>query len=470
MKSKLTYTLSAMMWAMLLLAAYAVAAHAQIKSTNSQPAKKDNSAQPAGANSTVTGSGTAGQLTRWYGASGSSYVVGDSVITEDKFGKIGIGTTAPTSKLTVQGMIETTLGGYKFPDGTVQTTAAVSGLQSVFHNATLAGNGTSGSPLGIALPLQIKDTNSTIAVEVEANGTAIRGLTNSINTTGILGDNGGGGEAVVGRSAAVAGVAAVTGRNDGSGYGVKGFSTGSGGIGVVGQAGFACNSCGNTGDNTIAGRFENFRASNSANVLEVVNIANASGNAGYFQGNVQVVGNLSASGAKNFRIDHPLDPENKYLVHASIESSEVLNLYSGNVTLNPNGEATVQLPDWFEALNRDFRYALTAIGAPGPSLYVAEKLANHQFKIAGGQPGAEVSWQITGVRSDAYMKKHPMQVEVEKTEIERGHYLQPELYNQLEEKSIDSAHHPELMPQRVNEAKAAKGTAVQARPRVASDN
>jgi hypothetical protein len=155
---------------------------------------------------------------------------------------------------------------------------------------------------------------------------------------------------------------------------------------------------------------------------------------------------------------------------ATIESSEVLNLYSGNVTLNQTGEATVQLPDWFEALNRDFRYSLTAIGAPGPSLYVAEKLAHHQFKIAGGQPGAEVSWQVTGVRSDAYMKKHPMQVEIDKPEIERGHYLQPELYNQPEEKSIDSAHHPEMVKQRADAAKAAKEPTGQARPKVASDN
>jgi hypothetical protein len=95
----------------------------------------------------VTGSGISGQLPKWAGNSSTSYVLTDSIITEDKTGKIGIGTIAPTSKLTVQGMIETTLGGYKFPDGTVQTTA---GIALVTHDATLAGNGTPGSPLGIA--------------------------------------------------------------------------------------------------------------------------------------------------------------------------------------------------------------------------------------------------------------------------------------------------------------------------------
>ena len=448
MKSKMRFTLSMLVVAMLLLGAFAKAQTPQSKKSGNQTATAAGTASP------VTGSGNPGQLTKWTGLPGAS-IIGDSNIFEDKFGKVGINTKPPTSPLTVQGLVETTLGGYKFPDGTVQTTAAVSGLQSVFHDATLAGNGTSGSPLGIALPLLLKDTNSAIAVEVEANGTAIRGLSNSLNSVGILGDNGGGGEAVVGRTVAVAGVGAVVGRNDGAGYGVRGFSTGSGGIGVVGQAGFACNSCGNTGDNTIAGRFENFRASNPANVLEVVNIANATGNAGYFKGNVQVVGNFSASGQKNFKIDHPLDPENKYLVHASIESSEVLNLYSGNVTLNADGEAIVQLPEWFEALNKDFRYGLTSIGAAGVSLYIAEELANHQFKIAGGRAGAKVSWQVTGIRNDAYMKNHPLQVEVEKPETERGFYLHPELYHQPEEKGLEWARQPEQM-QRLKELRPSK--------------
>ncbi|MEA2097255.1 MAG: DUF1566 domain-containing protein [Candidatus Cloacimonadota bacterium] len=39
-------------------------------------------------------------------------------------GNVGIGTATPTSELTVAGVIESTSGGVKFPDGTVQTTAA----------------------------------------------------------------------------------------------------------------------------------------------------------------------------------------------------------------------------------------------------------------------------------------------------------------------------------------------------------
>ena len=106
--------------------------------------------QPA-ATTPVTGSGTPGQLTKWMGVDGSNtFTVGDSNITEDKFGKIGVGTRTPTSLFTAKGMIETTLGGYKFPDGTVQSTA---GLASLFHDSTLTGNGTSASSLGVAVPL-----------------------------------------------------------------------------------------------------------------------------------------------------------------------------------------------------------------------------------------------------------------------------------------------------------------------------
>jgi hypothetical protein len=143
-------------------------------------------------------------------------------------------------------------------------------------------------------------------------------------------------------------------------------------------------------------------------------------------GNVSITGNLNATGSKNFRIDHPLDPANKYLFHAAIESSEVLNLYSGNVALDASGEAMVQLPDWFEVINKDFRYQLTPIGAPGRDLYIAEEVSAGHFKIAGGKPGGKVSWQLSGVRNDVWEKAHPMEVEADKG-ADRGLYLTPEL-------------------------------------------
>lgn len=157
--------------------------------------------------------------------------------------------------------------------------------------------------------------------------------------------------------------------------------------------------------------------------------------AGYFVGNVQVTGTMT-KGAGSFKIDHPLDPENKYLYHSFVESPDMMNVYNGNVILDATGEATVELPAYFEALNRDFRYQLTAIGAPGPNLYIAAKIANNQFTIAGGNPGMEVSWQVTGIRHDKFAEANRIKIEVDKPENERGKYLHPEAYSLGEEYDI----------------------------------
>jgi hypothetical protein len=167
------------------------------------------------------------------------------------------------------------------------------------------------------------------------------------------------------------------------------------------------------------------------------------GFAGLFNGDVTVSGTLSAN-SKNFKIDHPLDPANKYLIHASVESSEMMNIYTGNVVLDASGEAAVDVPDWFEVLNHDFRYQLTCVGGFAP-VFIAQEIQNRSFRIAGGHSGLKVSWQITGIRQDAYAKAHPLLPEVDKPERERGHYLNPELYGAPEEKSVVWARHPELL-------------------------
>lgn len=173
-------------------------------------------------------------------------------------------------------------------------------------------------------------------------------------------------------------------------------------------------------------------------------LASGGGFAGNFTGDVNVSDQIFAT-VKDFKIDHPLDPANKYLFHSSVESSEMMNIYTGNVVLDGSGQATIELPDWFEALNRDFRYQLTAIGKPGPGLYVADKISGSHFSIAGGAPGAEVSWQVTAVRQDAYAKAHPLVVEQEKEAQLKGFYIHPELYGAPEEKQVEWARNPEWM-------------------------
>ena len=149
-------------------------------------------------------------------------------------------------------------------------------------------------------------------------------------------------------------------------------------------------------------------------------------------------GAFAATGGKSFNIDHPLDPENKYLRHFSIESPEVLNMYRGTVTLDANGEAKITMPDYFtEVNNNNLSYHLTPIGSAA-ILYVKEKLDGNQFSIGGGTPGMEVSWMIMSERNDLYFRKNPdmRAVEVVKDERSKGKYLIPELYNQPAEKGV----------------------------------
>ena len=130
----------------------------------------------------------------------------------------------------------------------------------------------------------------------------------------------------------------------------------------------------------------------------------------------------------SFRIDHPLDPANKYLYHSFVESPDMMNVYNGNVTTDRHGVATVVLPDYFEALNREFRYQLTVIGQFAQAIVLRE-IARNRFTIKTNKPSVKVSWQVTGIRQDAYANAHRIQVEEEKTGSERGTYLHPELFS-----------------------------------------
>jgi hypothetical protein len=147
-----------------------------------------------------------------------------------------------------------------------------------------------------------------------------------------------------------------------------------------------------------------------------------------FLNDVSVSRTLTAH-EKQFVIDHPLDPENRCLKHVSVESSERAVVYSGNVECDKEGNATVRLPDWMEALAGDFRYQLTCVGGHS-TVYVSDEIRDNSFGIAGGAAGQRVSWQVTGVRQDAWAKAHEFVIEEDKPEDERGHYLSPEAFGQ----------------------------------------
>ena len=197
----------------------------------------------------------------------------------------------------------------------------------------------------------------------------------------------------------------MIGIHDGPGAGVEGANT-AGGHSVLGTKG-----AGATGH---AGHFENFDATNPDPTLKVINAnLDPAAFALDVDGNAKISGDvcldslfaniirvdsihadiLTAS-VKSFMIKHPLDPENKFLRHCSIESDEMLNIYTGNVVLDKKGKATVALPDWFEALNKDFRYNLTCIGGFA-KVYVAKEIKKWEIPGSWGQEGHES--QLAGV-------------------------------------------------------------------------
>jgi len=148
-------------------------------------------------------------------------------------------------------------------------------------------------------------------------------------------------------------------------------------------------------------------------------------------------GNNGASGTKSFMIDHPLDPENKFLKHYSMESPEVINFYRGNVVLDANGNGIVQLPDYFTAINTNYSYTLTPIGAPSVT-YIAEEInENGTFKIAGGNPNQKISWYVYAERNDVNVQdEFSTAVEVEKTADQKGKYINPTAYGKTNADAI----------------------------------
>jgi hypothetical protein len=165
--------------------------------------------------------------------------------------------------------------------------------------------------------------------------------------------------------------------------------------------------------------------------------------AAWLDGAVQVTKDLHVSGtlfkgAGAFRIDNPLDPAHSYLQHSFVESPDMKNIYDGNVTTNAKGYATVQLPKWFQALNKDFRYQLTILGhSPWDTqARVWNEITNNRFTIRTNHGNVKVSWQVTGIRHDRYANAHRIQAVVPKTGADAGKYEHPRLFGQPASKGV----------------------------------
>ncbi len=280
------------------------------------------------------------------------------------------------------------------------------------------------------------DVNGTNPTPAEFSTTAVDALTRVVSA-GVIGT--GYADAIAFWGHSIPQPAYGIGASFEGGYrGVKGevFSDSGSGYhykGVEGRATGDCSGFNNGVSGFAWGAFSNFGVHGEAG-------GGTYDYAGYFVGDVHLTGTLTG-GTKSFKIDYPLDPANKYLLHTSVESDEMMNIYNGNVTLDSMGEAAVEMPEWFEVLNRDFRYQLTPIGAPGPNLYVAERISGNSFRIAGGEPGSEVSWQVTGVRHDPFSEANRTVVVQAKPAHEVGKYMHPEAYGMP--KTAGVAYHEE---------------------------
>jgi hypothetical protein len=256
---------------------------------------------------------------------------------------------------------------------------------------------------------------------------------------------------------AVGGIASTT-IGGGSGLlalGGTGTDTSPGGVGLVGFGGSASESSGGTGGTLVGGVSTAGNGGDGVFAVGALGVGTGkkggrgivaipgggaggatAGLAGEFLGDVEISGSLSKGGG-SFKIDHPLDPENRYLYHSFVESPDMMNIYNGNVRTDAGGRAVVELPDWFQALNRDFRYQLTVLGTFAQAI-VAEKVAGNRFVIRTSKPNVEVSWQVTGIRRDAFANAHRIPVEEAKAEEERGFYLHPEAFDLPEERGLGS--------------------------------
>jgi hypothetical protein len=269
----------------------------------------------------------------------------------------------------------------------------------------------------------VRGDSDLVGVGGSSGNVGVVGTGGSIGVSGYS-PNGPGVQGITENDAGVSGF----GKNGDGVYGIA-LKTGSGVVGVAGDLA-------GTG-----GAFTNVKW--AGRITDRI----AYGLAATFSGHIDVVGNIHATGSKSFKIDHPLDPANKYLYHYSIESDSRKNIYDGEVKLDSSGSAIVELPEWFEAVNTNFRYQLTPIGAACPNLHVSKTVRKNRFEIAGGNKGIRVSWQITASRNDAWARANPAPVVEQKPRGEKGRYFFPHLYEESRSKPLKKTLNTRLLRQ-----------------------
>lgn len=262
-------------------------------------------------------------------------------------------------------------------------------------------------------------------------GTGVRGqsyATSGATSGGYFEDRSTSGRAVFAKATATTG----------SNTGVYGESLSTSGKGVYGRTTAASGS-------TYAGYF----LANSTSGRAVYGWANAATGTTYgVTGRARIgigaygvysLGNTGASGTKSFRIDHPSDPENKYLLHYSAESPSPQNFYVGNVVTDAKGYAWVTLPDYFGDINTSFKYQLTVVsgGRDFVQAMVSREIQANRFQVRTSAPNVKVSWEVKADRNDAFVRESAPKDVVEKDEAEKGTYQHPEFFGFGPERAVD---------------------------------
>lgn len=124
------------------------------------------------------------------------------------------------------------------------------------------------------------------------------------------------------------------------------------------------------------------------------------------------LGGLQVTGTKSFAIDHPVKGPDYYLMYSSIEGPKADVVYRGRVTLDANGEATVDIDKWtgqtkgtFKALTLDDTIQFFLFNEShhhNPSATFVDS----ELRITG-TPKHVVGWQVWAERGDDDMKSAP---------------------------------------------------------------
>lgn len=357
-------------------------------------------------------------------------------------GEIGLG-TAPVTNQRVTMLVPTNTKGLVHTDGTISLATWVGGGTS----AGLVGT-SSNHPLGFVVnggsPKMTITTGGRVGIGTDAptdlftvkTASSAYGITHTDGTI-LLSSYLGGGMGWLGTYSnhplafyANNGAAALIIDVDGTIYPQKG---------IISGERIHCKNVYALGDPNVAysGRFEStlntgIVASGGENGAGVQAYGPASSYA------IDAIGRFRASGTKSFSIDHPSDPANKYLNHYCTEGPAPYNVYKGRVTTRADGYAWIELPKYYESINKDPDYQLTVVDDSDDFVQakVTHEVENGRFQIRTSKPGVTVCWEVKATRNDPYVREYGAPVEVDKPKREQGTYQHPELYGMPPEMKV----------------------------------